>query len=57
MPINNSRCGAHASAPPIPVIPLAGVPVALGLGALAAGAGGGFSLYRGRLAATTADQG
>jgi hypothetical protein len=38
--IGLSSCGVNAVAPPIPVIPLAGAPLALGLGALAAGTGG-----------------
>ncbi|MFE9913952.1 choice-of-anchor P family protein [Micromonospora sp. NPDC005553] len=49
--IGTSSCGANAVAPPIPVIPLAGAPLALGLGALVAGTTGGFSLYRRRRAA------
>ncbi|MFY1615791.1 choice-of-anchor P family protein [Micromonospora sp. WMMD736] len=49
--IGTSNCGANAVAPPIPVIPLAGAPLALGIGALAAGTTGGFSLYRRRRAA------
>ncbi|MFI6132806.1 choice-of-anchor P family protein [Micromonospora sp. NPDC051141] len=49
--IGTSNCGANAVAPPIPVIPLAGAPLALGLGALAAGTGGGISFVRRRLAA------
>ncbi|MEU8157362.1 choice-of-anchor P family protein [Micromonospora sp. NPDC048986] len=49
--IGTSSCGANAVAPPIPVIPLAGAPLALGIGALVAGTTGGFSLYRRRRAA------
>jgi hypothetical protein len=49
--IGTSSCGANAVAPPIPVIPLAGAPIALGIGALVAGTTGGFSLYRRRRAA------
>ncbi|WP_157563441.1 choice-of-anchor P family protein [Micromonospora chokoriensis] len=49
--IGTSSCGANAIAPPIPVIPLAGAPLALGIGALVAGTTGGFSLYRRRRAA------
>jgi hypothetical protein len=44
--IGTSSCGANAIAPPIPVIPLAGVPIALGVSALAAGTG--FVFYRRR---------
>ncbi|WBB53675.1 choice-of-anchor P family protein [Verrucosispora sp. WMMD573] len=47
--IGLSSCGVNAVAPPIPVVPLAGAPVALGLGALAAGTGG-FLLSRRRRA-------
>ncbi|MCG5446545.1 hypothetical protein NIE79_005245 [Micromonospora sp. NIE79] len=49
--IGTSSCGANAVAPPIPVIPLAGAPLALGLGALVAGTTGGISLLRRRRAA------
>ncbi|MET7959200.1 choice-of-anchor P family protein [Micromonospora zamorensis] len=49
--IGTSSCGANAIAPPIPVIPLAGAPLALGIGALVAGTTGGFSFYRRRRAA------
>ncbi|MEW2145787.1 choice-of-anchor P family protein [Micromonospora vinacea] len=49
--IGTSSCGANAVAPPIPVIPLAGAPLALGIGALVAGTTGGFSFYRRRRAA------
>ncbi|MEU6078403.1 choice-of-anchor P family protein [Micromonospora sp. NPDC047074] len=38
--IGSATCGPNAVAPPIPVIPLAGAPIALGLSALAASTGG-----------------
>ncbi|MFI7080244.1 choice-of-anchor P family protein [Micromonospora sp. NPDC049903] len=47
--IGSSSCGVNAVAPPIPVIPLAGAPVALGLGAVVASTGG-FFLHRRRAA-------
>ncbi|WP_428963040.1 choice-of-anchor P family protein [Micromonospora fluostatini] len=50
--IGQSSCGPNAVAPPIPVIPLAGVPIALGLSALAATTGGGILLHRRRRAAS-----
>lgn len=49
--IGEVSCGPNAIAPPIPVIPLAGAPLALGIGAIAAAAGGGFKLYQRRRAA------
>ncbi|MFF3855574.1 choice-of-anchor P family protein [Micromonospora sp. NPDC002575] len=48
--IGLSSCGPNAIAPPVSVIPLAGMPVALGLGALASGIGGGIVLLRRRRA-------
>ncbi|MER7455960.1 choice-of-anchor P family protein [Micromonospora sp. NPDC126480] len=47
--IGESNCGPNAIAPPIPVIPLAGAPIALGVGAIAAGIG--FVLHRRRATA------
>ncbi|MEU1752825.1 choice-of-anchor P family protein [Micromonospora matsumotoense] len=49
--IGSAGCGPNAIAPPVPVIPLAGMPIALGLGAVAAGTGGGVLLNRRRRAA------
>ncbi|MER7167425.1 choice-of-anchor P family protein [Micromonospora sp. NPDC000207] len=49
--VGSAGCGPNAIAPPIPVIPLAGAPIALGLSALAAGTGGGILLHRRRRAA------
>ncbi|MEV0941701.1 choice-of-anchor P family protein [Micromonospora wenchangensis] len=48
--IGSAGCGPNAIAPPVPVIPLAGMPIAVGLGAVAAGTGGGIMLHRRRRA-------
>ncbi|WKU03372.1 choice-of-anchor P family protein [Micromonospora sp. HUAS LYJ1] len=49
--IGSASCGPNAIAPPVPVIPLAGTPIAVGLGAVAAGAGG-ILMHRRRRAVT-----